>query len=119
MQVFSEGKYRFSCGLEDEDDPFLEADMRMEVQSLIEKTMPVDGRCTVNEYLNGDADLPVCVDLDSESWQTDFLEQLRQEEQEAGSEAEENEEELDLDPPPPKIQILKKLFSPLQMSNSF
>ena len=55
-----------TCDLE-EDDPFLEADMRMEVQSLIEKTMPTDGRCNVDEYLNGDDDLPVCMELDSDS----------------------------------------------------
>jgi len=34
-----------SCDLEEEDNPFLEANIHMEVQSLIEKTMPTDGRC--------------------------------------------------------------------------
>ena len=28
--------------------------MRTEVQSLIEKNMPIDGRCNVDEYLNDD-----------------------------------------------------------------
>ena len=36
-----------SCNLGEEDDPFLEADMRTEVQSLIEKTMPTDGRYNI------------------------------------------------------------------------
>ena len=49
------------CDLEEEDDPFLEADMRMEVQSLIENIMPTDGRCNVDEYLNDD--LPVAWSL--------------------------------------------------------
>ena len=61
-----------SCDLEEEDDPFLEADMRMEVQSLIEKTMPTDGRCNLDEYLSGDDNLPVCMELDSDSWEADF-----------------------------------------------
>jgi len=34
-----------SCDLEEEDNPFLEANIHMEVQSLIEKTVPTDGRC--------------------------------------------------------------------------
>jgi len=54
--------------LEDDVDPFLEADARMEIQSLIEKMMPAGESCTVAEYLRGDDDLPVCTDLDSDSW---------------------------------------------------
>ena len=38
-----------SSDLEEEDNPFLEADIHMEVQSLIEKTMPTDGRCKSDE----------------------------------------------------------------------
>ncbi len=36
--------------------------------------MPTGGRCDVDEYLQGDDDLPVCMD----SWETDFLDQLGQ-----------------------------------------
>jgi len=39
-----------SSDLEEEDNPFLEANIHMEVQSLIEKTMPTDGRCNSDEY---------------------------------------------------------------------
>jgi hypothetical protein len=46
---------------------FLEADLRMEVQGLIEKTMPTGGRCDVDEYLQGDDDLPVCMDFGNDS----------------------------------------------------
>ena len=65
-----------SSGFEEEDDPFLEADMRMEVQSLIEKTMPADGRWTVNEYVRGDDDLLVCMEFDNDTWEADFMDQL-------------------------------------------
>ena len=37
----------------------MEADERMELESLIEKTG--DGGCTVDEFLNDDSDLPVYV----------------------------------------------------------
>ena len=44
----------------------------MEVQSPIEKTMSTGGRCNVDEYLatcmQGDDNLPVCIDLDKDSW---------------------------------------------------
>ena len=39
-------------------------------------------KCTVDEYLNGDDDLPVCLCLDNDSWEGNFLAQLRQKEQE-------------------------------------
>ena len=88
-----------SCDLEEEDNPFLESNMRTEVQRLIEKTMPIDGRCGVDEHLNGD-DLLVCMELDSDSWHADFLQQLGQEDQKVSDEEEdEGEDELDFEPP--------------------
>ena len=53
-------------GIEDDSDPFLEADERMELETLIEKTG--DGGCTVDEFLNGDSDLLVCVEMDDDNW---------------------------------------------------
>ena len=109
-----------SCDLEEEGDPFLEADTRMEVQSLIEKTMPTDGRCNVDEYLNGDDDLPVCMQLDSDSWEADFLEQVGQEEQEVADEDEdEGDDEMDVEPPPPKIQNFKEAVQSLEDVEKF
>ena len=67
-------------------DPFLEANMCMEVQSLSEKNMPTTGRCNVDENLNGDNSLLVCMKLDRDSWEADFLKQLVQEEQELADE---------------------------------
>ena len=83
-----------SCDLEEEDDPFLEIDLLtgMAGQSLIEKTMPIDGRYGVDEYLNGNDYLPVCMELDSDSWEANFLQQLGQEDQKV---ADEEEDERD------------------------
>ena len=55
------------CDLDTEDNPFLEAKMRMEVQSLVDKTMPTDRKCNADEYLNGDDFLPVCMELNDDS----------------------------------------------------
>ena len=101
-----------SCDLEEEDDPFLEADICMEVQSLIEKIIPTDGRCNMDEYLNDD--LPVCMELDNDSWEADFLKQLGQEEQEVADEEEDGEDEMDAQPPPPKLHNFKEAVQSLK-----
>ena len=62
--------------INDDEDPFLAADERMELENLIEKTG--DGGCTLDEFLTGDSDLPVCVEMDDENWETDFFEELGQ-----------------------------------------
>ena len=51
-------------GVED-DDPFLEADASsLELQSLIDETMQgSEERCMLEEYVTGDSDLAVCMDI--------------------------------------------------------
>ena len=60
----------------DEDDPFLESDACMEVQNLLEKTIPSDQRCSVAEYLSGEEGVPVCVDMDGDDWDANFIAHL-------------------------------------------
>ena len=43
-----------SSGLEEYDNLFSECDLQQEMESLIDKTMPADGRCTLKEYMEGD-----------------------------------------------------------------
>lgn len=52
----------FPQGSKEDDDPFSECDLRQEMESLIDKTMPADGRCTLKDYLEGDNELQVFVD---------------------------------------------------------
>ena len=54
------------------EDPFVEADRCMELQSLINETMGVDSSCPANEYVNGDDDLPVCFELNDNDWEDNF-----------------------------------------------
>ena len=46
---------------DDSEDPFLECDVRGEIQTLIERSMAIDNRCTLEEYLQGDGNLPVFI----------------------------------------------------------
>ena len=59
------------CRDADDKDPFLEADELEELGRLIEKAG--DGDCSTNEFVAGDNDLPVCVEMDDDNWQSVFL----------------------------------------------
>ena len=45
--------------------------------------MPTGQGCSVDEYIKGDDNLPVCTDLDSDTWDTNFLSLLGQQEKES------------------------------------
>ena len=53
------------------DDPFLESDACM-----FEKNMPSEQRCSLAEYLSGEEGVPVCVDMDGEDWDANFIAQF-------------------------------------------
>ena len=94
----------------DEEDPFSAADECMALQGLIDKTMSGHEACPLEEYVNGDSDLPVCLDVDDNSWENTFFAHLGQEEEEA-SEDEENDdhdEETVDDEPPLKVKTYKE-----------
>jgi len=62
------------CRDTDDNDPFLEADKLLELGRLIEKTG--DGGCSTDEFVGGDDDLPVCIEMDGDDWQSAFLDEL-------------------------------------------
>lgn len=61
-------------GIEDDADPFIEVDECMELEGLIDKTG--GDSCTVDEFLTGDSDLPVCVEMDDDNWDAAIIEGL-------------------------------------------
>ena len=80
-------KYFHEAGILDSDmaiverdvgDPFAEADERVALQGLIDKTMSENEACTLQEYVNGEEDLPVCREIDNGSWESSFFETLGQ-----------------------------------------
>ena len=62
------------CRDTNDQDPFLEADKLLELSTLIEKTG--HGSCSTEEVVGGDDDLPVCVEMDGDDWQSAFLDKL-------------------------------------------
>ena len=67
----------------DDNDPFLEADNLQELSRLIEKTG--DDGCSSSEFVSGDDDLPVCVEMDDDNWPVFFTNDVDEEEEEEDS----------------------------------
>ena len=65
-----------SCDME-EDDPFLAVDEEADFVSLMNNVVPISFNPV--EYVNGEDDIPVCKDLDSLTWEEDFIKKLGQE----------------------------------------
>ena len=94
-----------------EDD--LEADKRMELQTLIEQT-GCEG-CTVDQFLTGDSDLPVCMEMDDDNWEAAFLEELEEHQQvedcgqvDGNSDAE-DDSTANTEEPLPKLKTYKEV----------
>ena len=98
--------------IQDDPDPFLEADERMEFEGLIEKT----GDGTVDEFLNGDSDLPVCVEMDDNNWNTTFIEELGNDDEDCGEVDGDidDEDSADQEEPLPKLKIYKEAITALE-----
>ena len=93
----------------DEEDPFAEADARVALQSLINKTVSENDACPLEEYVNGDEDLAVCRDTNDSSWEGTFFETLGQEQDTEESEGEGDEQENTVDDEQPvTIQSYKE-----------
>ncbi len=102
--VLSEDLEVISSG--SDEDPFLEADTRMEIQTLISETAPTDS-CPVEEFLSGDDDLAVCAGMDDD-WNTSFLEQLDDQEDEEDDDGEDETSAPSPLPPSPKLKTYKE-----------
>ena len=98
----------------DEEDPFQSIDEDVEMCSLISRTMGTLHQCSVEEYVNGDNSLSVCVDMDDDQWDASFLDSLTEEEEPMSlTDGEEEEEEFNVPPPAPKLQSFKEAIQSL------
>ena len=61
---------------DEKSDPFEDLDGESEIQQLIERTMNTVECCTNNKYVSGDDCLAVCVDLDDDKWEDNFMADL-------------------------------------------
>jgi len=108
-----------SRGIEDDSDPFLEADERTELEDLIEKTG--DGGCAVDEFLTGNSDLPVCVEMDDDNRDTRFLKELGNDHncEEVSSRDSDDEDDTADQEEPPKLKSYKEAVVALEEVSRF
>ena len=83
-----------------------------ELQSLIDQISHTEACCEVDEYINGEDDMPVCMEYDND-WEDHFFAGLNPnsdtslpEDLSLQENPNEEEEEFDLEPPPQKIRCL-------------
>ena len=72
--------------------------------TLIDDTMSGWDSCMLEEYVNGDNDLPVCADLDSDTRDAAFLSNLVEDgdKDQDGKDVDNHKDTIDNHPPPPK-----------------
>ena len=63
-----------SCEIE--EDPFADIDESADLQGLMNDILPTNVSCSVQEYVNGDDNVPICHDMDDDSWEETFMSQL-------------------------------------------
>ena len=93
----------------DEKDPFQDIDEDVGISSLI--PTGTLHQSSVEEYVNGDNSLSVCVDMDDDQWDENFLDSLTEEEEPVTGD--EEEEEFNVPPPVPKIHSFKEAIQSL------
>ena len=56
----------------EDEDPLVDLDGQDELQSLIDKISHTETCCEVDEYINGEDDMPVCMEYDND-WEDLFF----------------------------------------------
>ena len=113
--------------LEEDYALFSDCDLLEEMERLLQMAMPSERRCTLTEYLEGDNDLQVCMEVGSEDWEEDFFQQLRGKDEEPDNDSEDDDIddddedmiEMDLEPPSPKVKTFKEAVEALEEVSKF
>ena len=59
----------------EEEDSFEDLDSldSNELKDLIDQIAPTDAECSVDQYISGDNDIPVCFEHENEKWEEQFF----------------------------------------------
>ena len=107
--------------LYEDEDPFDDIEAQEELHELYDQISPSNTNCPVDEYINGEGDVPICMQYD-DNWEESFFAELGstshsldQDDQEDADDG----EQFDLEPPPPKITRFQEAISSLEDVQSF
>ena len=85
----------------EDEDAFADLEAQEELQSLVDQIPVTEACCGVDEYINGEGDVPVCMEYDND-WEEHFFADLNANSSPLPEDPNE-EDDFDLEPPPQKI----------------
>ena len=106
--------------LEDED-PFDDVEAQEELHELLDRISPSDTNCPVEEYIDGEGNVPTCMQYNN-NMEDHFFANLGSSQAVSDSLVQEDpddEGQFDLEPPPPKITRFQDAISSLEEVQSF
>ena len=90
-----------------------------ELRDLVDQISPSEANCPVQEYINGEDDIPICMQYDDD-WEDRFFAELGSSQADSDSPVPDEEEgKFDLEPPPPKITRFQDAISSLEAVKTF
>lgn len=100
------------------EDPFDEVEAQEELNDLVDQISlgPDTTNCSMEEYINGEDNLPTCQQYDDD-WENQFFSELGS--SPADAEQGDPEEEFDADPPPAKIARFQDAIASLEDVQTF
>ena len=106
----------------EDEDPFDDVEAQQELSSLVDQVSRSGTNCTVEEYVNGEDDVPVCMQYGVD-WEDRFFAELGPSQSDSDSLVQENcdeqEGQFDLEPPPLKITRFQDAISSLEAVQEF
>jgi hypothetical protein len=100
--------------LHEDEDPFDDVEAQQEFHDLFDRISPSETNCPVEEYINGEGDVPICMQYDDD-WEDHFFAELGSSQAVSDSLVQEDpddEGQFDLEPPPPKITRFQDAIYP-------
>ena len=108
--------------LYEDEDPFDDVEAQEELHELLDRISPLDTNCPVEEYIDGEGDVPTCMQYNN-NWEDHFFANLGFSQAVSDSLVQEDpddeEGQFDLEPPPPKITRFQDAISSLEEVQSF
>ena len=106
----------------EDENPFDDVEAQEELHNLVDQISVSGTNCPVEEYINGEDDVPICMHYD-EDWEDHFFVELGSSQADSDSlvqeDPDEEEGEFDLQPPPPKITRFQDAISSLEAVQTF
>ena len=108
--------------LYEDEDPFDDVEAQEELHELLDRISPSDTNCPVEEYIDGEGDVPTCKQYNN-NWEDHFFANLSSSQAVSDSlvqqDSDDKEGQFDLEPPPPKIARFQDAISSLEEVQSF